>query len=123
MKAGAPKPVILLPLAEQDVKQATVQYHDKAGDALALRFVQSFLNALRFIGEQPGAGSPRYASLLNLPSLRFWQMNKFPYLVFYIERETQLDVWRVLHRQRDIPAWLVDPAGQGEQAAQGGEEA
>jgi plasmid stabilization system protein ParE len=30
----------------------------------------------------------------------------FPYLIFYVERESELDVWRMLHGQRDIPAWL-----------------
>lgn len=114
MKAEAPKPVILSPLAEQDVKQATAQYHDEGGEALALRFVQSLRLALGFVGEQPNAGSPRYASLLNLPGLRFWQLKNFPYLVFYIERETRLDVWRVLQGQRDIPAWLGAPAEQGQ---------
>lgn len=26
----------------------------------------------------------------------------YPYVIFYIEREDCVDVWRVLHRQRDI---------------------
>jgi toxin ParE1/3/4 len=29
-------------------------------------------------------------------------------LVFYIERDDQVDVWRVLHAQRDIPDGLRD---------------
>ncbi len=31
------------------------------------------------------------------------------YLVFYVERSDHADVWPVLQRQRDIPAWLQDP--------------
>ena len=30
-------------------------------------------------------------------------------LVFYVERPEHIDVWRVLHGQRDIPAWMQDP--------------
>jgi toxin ParE1/3/4 len=29
--------------------------------------------------------------------------------VFYIERESHIDVWRVLHAERDIPVWMKDP--------------
>lgn len=31
---------------------------------------------------------------LKLEGLRLWPVNGFPYLIFYIERETQVDVWR-----------------------------
>ena len=54
----------------------------------------------------PGIGSPRYAAVLNLAGLRFWPVKGFPQLVFYIERDMQLHIWRVLHAQRDIPAWM-----------------
>jgi toxin ParE1/3/4 len=39
---------------------------------------------------------------LNLPGLRFWTLTRYPYLVFYVERDTHIDVWRVLQGQRDI---------------------
>ena len=38
-----------------------------------------------------------------------WNVARDPYLVFYLERETHIDVWRVLHAERDIPAWMKDP--------------
>jgi toxin ParE1/3/4 len=34
------------------------------------------------------------------------RVQRYPYLVFYVERDDHIDVWRVLHGQRDIPAWL-----------------
>ena len=46
---------------------------------------------------------------LNLPGLRVWQLARYPHLVFYMERPDHIDVWRVLHGQRDIPAWMKDP--------------
>ena len=61
------------------------------------------------MGEHPATGSPRYAAELNLPSLRSWIVTGFPHLIFYVEREADIDVWRVLHGARDVPAWLREP--------------
>jgi hypothetical protein len=60
------------------------------------------------IGRHPATGSPRYALDLNLPGLRFWPLKRYPYLVFYVARSDPIDVWRALHGQRDIPAWMQD---------------
>jgi hypothetical protein len=46
--------------------------------------------------------------LPDLPGLRSWPLRRFPYLIFFIEREEHIDVWRMLHDQRDIPAWMQD---------------
>ena len=40
---------------------------------------------------------------LNLPGLRAWPLTRYPCLVFEVERSDHVDVWRVLHGQRDIP--------------------
>ena len=42
----------------------------------------------------------------NLPGLRSWPVKPYPYLVFYMMARRQVDVWRVLHLRRDIPAWM-----------------
>jgi toxin ParE1/3/4 len=47
---------------------------------------------------------------LNLPGVRFWPLTRHPCLVFHVERDDHIDVWRVLHRRRDVPAWMADPA-------------
>ena len=51
---------------------------------------------------------PRHAHELNLPGLRSRPLQRYPCLVFYVERPNHIDIWRVLHDQRDIPAWLHD---------------
>lgn len=44
---------------------------------------------------------------LRLDGLRAWPLRRFPHLVFYrVERE-HIDVWRVLHAKRDVPAWII----------------
>jgi toxin ParE1/3/4 len=84
--------------------------HYIAGDAVnaALDFVDALEKAYAHIGRQPATGSPRYAHELNLPGLRFWPLGRFPFLVFYFEQAGHMDVWRVLHGQRDIPAWMSE---------------
>ena len=100
------KRVVLTAQARREVRQAVAWYRKEGGTPLALRFAAAVEGAFGQIGENPRIGSNRYAVSLNLPGLRFWKLSKFPYLVFYIEYEQHIDVGRVLHEKRDIPAWL-----------------
>jgi len=98
------KPLILRAQAEQDIEQALKYYLDEGAEQAALAFVNALESTFKQIVRQPAIGSPRYALELELPGLRFWRVSRFPYLVFYRELDDHLDVWRVLHVQRDIPA-------------------
>ena len=102
------KPVIPRARAHADVDLAVEYYADEAGADVAVGFIDALEQAYTFIGEMPAAGSTRWAHELNLPGLRTMGLKKFPWLVFYLEFETHVDVWRVLHSKRDMPAWLVD---------------
>lgn len=100
------KPVVPRLLAQQDVEEALDYYLQQAGPAVALGLVDALELAYGHISRQPASGSPRYGHELGLPGLRSWPLTGYPYLVFYIERDAHVDVWRVLQAQRDIPAWL-----------------
>ncbi len=100
------KAVVPRELAVRDVDEAIDHYLAEGAIKAALDFVKALEKAYVHIGRQPGSGSPRYAHELNLPGLRSWPLTRFPYLVFYFESEDHVDVWRVLHGQRDIPAWM-----------------
>jgi toxin ParE1/3/4 len=65
-------------------------------------FIDALEKAYGHIGRHPAAGSPPYAHELNLPGLRFWLVPGYPYVVFYVERDDHVDVWRVLDAQQDI---------------------
>lgn len=39
-------------------------------------------------------------------------MTRYPYLLFYFEQAQHIEVWRVLHGNRDLPAWLSKPPGK-----------
>ncbi|MXY78581.1 MAG: type II toxin-antitoxin system RelE/ParE family toxin [Chloroflexi bacterium] len=103
------KPVVLRERALRDVEAAVGHYLAEAPEAVALAFSDALEASLHRMREHPASGSPRYARELDLPGLRSCRVTGFPYLVFYVEGEADIDVWRVLHAARDIPAWLREP--------------
>jgi toxin ParE1/3/4 len=103
------KPVLLRDLARRDVEAAVDYYVRIAGPDVALSFIDALQSAYRAVGDRPALGSPRYAQELVLPGLRSLAVKGFPYLVFYIERDDHVDIWRVLHGRRDIPSRMQEP--------------
>lgn len=100
------KPVVPREQARRDIEEAVDHYVREAGEKVALGFIDMVETVYRAIASHPAAGSPRYAHELNLPGLRSRLLGRYPYLVFYIERDDHIDVWRVIHAQRDIPVWM-----------------
>ena len=100
------KAVILREQAARDIEQALDYYLETAGEGVAGAFVDALEQALGHVARHPGAGSSRYAHELDLPELKFWRVRDFPYLLFYVEGDDRIDLWRVLHGERDLPAWL-----------------
>jgi toxin ParE1/3/4 len=100
------KPIIPRATARQDVDAAVDHYTDAAGVDVALRFVDALQQAFHAISLRPGTGSPRFGHELELPGLRSRMLKRFPYIVFYVEQPDHIEVWRVLHAQRDISRWM-----------------
>lgn len=103
------KPVVPRERAHRDVEDAVAHYLAEGAETAAFGFIHALEGAYRHIGQHPATGLPRYAHELNLPGLRSWPLTRYPYLVFYVERSDHVDVWRVLHGQRVIPAWMQEP--------------
>jgi toxin ParE1/3/4 len=98
------KPVRVRPLADSEVDEHA-DYIARGSLAAALRFLDAVQEAYDRIGDHPAIGSGRYAYLLE--GLRMWAVPGFGnYPVFYLERPDHVDVLRVLHAARDIPAAL-----------------
>ena len=95
--------------ASRDVDEAIAHYVGEGAAHAALGFIDALERAYTHIDRHPATGSPRYAHELNLPGLRAWPLTRYPYLVFYVELPEHIDVWRVLHGQRDVPAWMSEP--------------
>lgn len=102
------KPVIPREQANQDIDEIIGYYLSEYAQQAALDFIDVLERAYKHISRYPATGSVRYAHELNLPGLRSWALKRYPYLIFYIEHNDYIDVWRVLHGKHDIPAWLHD---------------
>ena len=102
------KPVIPREQANHDTDAAINHYLEDDALPAALGFIDALEQAYKHISRHGASGSPRYAHTLNLPGLRSWALSHYPYLVFYTECDTHIDVWRVLHTRRDIPERMRD---------------
>ena len=107
------KPSILSAAAEADALNAHAYYLEAAGDTVADDFMQQTETALLHLQSFPGTGSNRYAQMSPHAHLRFWTLKRFPYAVFYIEREAVIDIVRVLHQASDIPFHLDATSAPG----------
>src|SRR5262249_14715810 len=96
-------------LALRDVEAAVDYYTRDVGPAIALGFIDALQAVYHAIANHPATGSPRYAHELTIPGLRTRRLKRYPYLVFYVARDDHIAAWRVLHAQRDIPAWMREP--------------
>ena len=103
------KAIVPRALAIRDVDEAVDHYRPEGGTRVSLGFIDALERAYSHIARHPATGSSRYAHELDLPGLRSWPLKGFPYLLFYVERADIIDVWRVLHGRRDIPAWMGEP--------------
>ena len=103
------KPVVPRDRARRDAEEVIAHYLGEGSAQAALGFIAALESAYTHISRHPASGSPRYAHELNLRGLRFWPIKRYPYLVFYVERADHIDVWRVLHGERDIPEWMRQP--------------
>jgi toxin ParE1/3/4 len=102
----AARAVILRRAAEQDIADAHDRYRKDAGLRIGAFFLDDAEHTFRRIEAFPEAGSSRYGDLPTVSGARCQAMARFPYLVFYLIGETQLDVMRVLHQRRDLFAVL-----------------
>lgn len=96
----------LSPVAKSDILDISDYYAD-ISVGLAERFVDELDATLHGLCFQPGVGSRRYAHFLADKSLRVWQLDHFPFLLFYRIDGQSLDVLRVLHERRDLSADLI----------------
>ena len=104
------KPVIPREQARRDVEEGIDYYLIEAGEKTALAFVDALERAYGHIARHPAAGSPYHAHELGIPGLRSWPLKRFPWLVFHVEHDDHVDVWRVLRAERDISAWMREGA-------------
>lgn len=101
------KPVRLRPRARQDRRQEIRYCRDEAGTKVATRLVQALVRALDALEENAAIGSPALGRELGIDGLRTWLIEGFPLTLWYFERETHVDVARLVGQRQD--ALRIDP--------------
>ena len=96
-------------LAAQDIVELAAYIAQDSIQA-AERFLEATENAFHFLAESPGAGARRTFKDPDLSDIRMWPIRGFDkHLVFYREDPSGIEVIRVLHAARDIPALFRKP--------------
>ena len=101
------KPARLRRAAKQDLSDAAAYYAARGGLALGEDFLRQATAALSRIAAMPGLGSPRLAQLCGVEGLRAWPVKRFPLRWFYFERDSHLDLVRLLGDRQDIAVILA----------------
>jgi toxin ParE1/3/4 len=95
------KGCVLRPLARQDRRGEVRYYRDEAGPVVAAKVVVALKRALQTLQHQPAIGSSVLARELGLPQMRMWLVDGFPLALWYFERETHIDVVRLVGQRQD----------------------
>ena len=98
------KPYALRPQAREDRRSEVRYYRREAGSKVAARLVDALARALQELERQPGIGSPALGHELGLAGMRTWLVEGFPLTFWYFERETHLDVARLVGQRQDALA-------------------
>ena len=100
---------VIRPRAIEDVDEHLDFYARESGPSLALRFLTSLEEAIRFLHEHPEAGAPRKVRNRRLRGLRSWPVPGFADIrLYYLQPEPDLlRVIRVLHGKRDVDRILT----------------
>lgn len=91
---------IILPKADQDIRDAAKWYHNRQ-PGLGKRFTTQVRKNVRFICQNPKAVAIRYANVRTLP------IDVFPYMIHYTINEAQklVIVSAVFSTHRDPDIW------------------
>lgn len=104
------KRVLVRPLATADIDAAIDHYLSEKSLSAAQGFADAVEDSFSLLASHSALGSERYAGLLPGLAVRMWPLTNYPFLVFYLEHAAAVEIIRVLHTRRDIPAALSDDA-------------
>lgn len=108
------EPFQLTPAADLDLEEAAFTIGLEQPQA-AEDFIGAVYEAFHNLAAMPGMGSVYPLAHPRLQGIRKWPLRGFEYLIFYRERTTEvraapgaraIEIVRVLHGARDIPAVL-----------------
>lgn len=100
------RPVYRRREARRDIAAAANFYLSEASERVAVGFIDAVEEAVEAIREYPDAGSPRIGHESAISGLLSRLTKGYPYFIFYRVAEGQIEILRVLHTSRDLPAIL-----------------
>lgn len=103
------KPCLLRPLAPDDRRQEVRFYRQQAGERVAVKLVEALHKALQALQLNPAIGSPTLGQALGITGLRTWRVNGFPLSFWTFERETHIDVARLVGQRQDALQVEIEP--------------
>jgi toxin ParE1/3/4 len=101
-------PIVFYEAAQKDIV-AIRTYYANIDVELAAQFSQNVFTTTERVQTFPDSGSQRYASPTNIVGLRYVILSNFPYILFYVYRNDQIEVVRCLHTHRDVMSALSVP--------------
>jgi toxin ParE1/3/4 len=101
-------PDILRGRSRQDAFFILDHYLMTAGAEVALSFIAALEAGIRHVVDHPSSGSPRLGQKLKKGRLRVWPIRGFPHLIVYTDMGKAVDIIRIIHGARDVPARLRD---------------
>ena len=87
-----------------DIEEAAAYYQAEAEKGVAESLARAVEAQLLRIAEFPALGPLGFAMELGMPQLRSSTVVSFPFIIFYMETCRNVNIVRVLHNSRDIPA-------------------
>ncbi len=104
------KPCQLRPLARDDRRQEVRFYRRETGERVAVKLVEALHKARQERQHNPAIGSPTLGHTLGIAGLRTWRIDGFPLSFWYFERETHIDVARLVGQRQDAVQIEIAPA-------------
>ncbi|MFY9343462.1 MAG: type II toxin-antitoxin system RelE/ParE family toxin [Planctomycetota bacterium] len=98
--------------ARGDLETNAAYLLDHGSVQVALRFLDRAEETFALLAQHPGFGRRRAFVRPDLEGLRSFRVKDFEnYLVFYLPRESGIEVVRVLHGAQDLEALFESPDG------------
>jgi toxin ParE1/3/4 len=103
-----PKELNITPRAQAEVDEEAAHYQATDSLETATRFLDELCQVFERLVAFPHLGTPWPTTRPELLGLRRRLLPHFPYSVFYLPTEHTIEIVRVLHNSRDLPARLED---------------
>ena len=95
------KRITLHPEAEDELGASENFYEERGGHRLALDFARRVQAALQIVAANPA----RFPHLTQYPQVRKARVTRFPFSIYYIEREPDIWVIAIAHAKRRPGYW------------------